>query len=326
MKVKLFLREHVLLIVLQFIQSMMIIGVFWLAGYRDIELAVYSLFLMCFFLICYLVYQYITRKKYYHRLEHPIKTFDESNQSLGEAPVAMALQEVLMSQYKIYAHDREHLKKEQADHHAFLDRWIHQMKTPVSVIELVSQDIDEPEASDVREETDRLKEGLNTVLYMARLRSIQADFHIEKVTLRSLIQEVNNEQKRLFIRNKIYPDIKEGKENMLVETDEKWLYFMLTQIIQNAVKYSQGHADKVVINLYERSGSAVCEVIDSGVGIPDSDKNRLFDLFFTGENGRKFRESTGVGLYLVKIVADYLGHTLEVESDEEKGTIFRIVF
>src|SRR5699024_1938408 len=124
-----------------------------------------------------------------------------------------------MSQYKIYAQDREQLEKEQEDHHAFLDRWIHQMKTPVSVIELLSQDIDEPEASDVREETERLKEGLNTVLYMARLRSIQADFHIEKVELRSLIQEVNNEQKRLFIRNEIYPEINEEKENLTVETD-----------------------------------------------------------------------------------------------------------
>src|SRR5699024_11476148 len=93
-----------------------------------------------------------------------------------------------------------------------LDRWIHQMKTPVSVIELLSQDIDEPEASDVREETERLKEGLNTVLYMARLRSIQADFHIEKVELRTLIQEVNNEQKRLLIRNKIYTEINEALE------------------------------------------------------------------------------------------------------------------
>src|SRR5699024_12495455 len=117
-----------------------------------------------------------------------VQTFDESNQSLGQAPIALALHEVLMSQYKIYAHDREQIRKEQADHHAFLDRWIHQMKTPVSVMELLSQDMDEPEASDVREETERLKEGLNTVLYMARLRSIQANLHIENVELRTLIQ------------------------------------------------------------------------------------------------------------------------------------------
>src|SRR5699024_4658673 len=137
--------------------------------------------------------------------------------------IALALQEVLMSQYKIYAHDREQLRKEQAEHHAFLDRWIHQMKTPVSVIELLSQYIDEPEASDVREETERLKEGLNTVLNMARLRCIQADCHIETVQLRTLIQEVNTEQKCRFTRNKIHPEIKGGRENFTVETDEKWL-------------------------------------------------------------------------------------------------------
>lgn len=323
---RLFMREHLLLIVVQVVQFGMIIGMFWLAGYRDVQLAIYSLFLAMFFLVCYLVYRYISRRTYYQRLEKPIQNFDESNQSLGDAPISIALQKVLTSQYKLYANEREVLKKEQADHHAFLDRWIHQMKTPVSVIELLAREIDEPEASDVRAETDRLKTGLNTVLYMARLRSIQADFHIEKVHLRSLIQEVNNEHKRLFIRNKIYPELQEGIADLIVETDEKWLHFMMTQIIQNAVKYSQGNSDKITIQLYERVDSIVCEVIDYGVGIPKSDKNRLFDLFFTGENGRKFRESTGVGLYLVKQVANYLGHTLEVESEEEKGTTFRIVF
>lgn len=323
---RLFFREHILLIAVQFVQFGMVIGMFWLAGYRDVQLAFYSLFLAMFFLICYLVYRYISRREYYQRLEKPIQNFDESNQSLGDAPISIALQKVLVSQYKIYASEREVLKKEQADHHAFLDRWIHQMKTPVSVIELLAREIDEPEASDVRAETDRLKTGLNTVLYMARLRSIQADFHIEKVHLRSLVQEVNNEHKRLFIRNKIYPDLQEETDDVLVETDEKWLHFIVTQIIQNAVKYSQENAEKIKIRIYQRSNDVVCEIVDYGVGIPNSDKNRLFNLFFTGENGRKFRESTGVGLYLVKQVADYLGHTLEVESEEGRGTIFRIIF
>lgn len=226
----------------------------------------------------------------------------------------------------MYAEEIAHLNKKQDEHHAFLDRWIHQMKTPVSVIELLAQDLDEPESSDLREETERLKTGLNTVLYMARFRSVQTDFHIKQINLVDIVNRVNNDNKRLFIRNKIYPEVKEQIKNVQIESDEKWLFFILSQIIQNAIKYSANEADTILIEIDNVSGKGVCQITDYGVGIPLEDKRRLFDMFFTGENGRKFRESTGVGLYLVKEVADYLGHEIEVDSTVGEGTTFRIVF
>lgn len=315
-----------MLIVVQCIQFVVIIGLFWLAGYRDAELSMYSMFLGCFFLLCYLAYHYMSRRLYYQRLQSTARSFDESIQSLGQTPIAESLQRLQSSQYKLYAEEVAELKKKQAEHHAFLDRWIHQMKTPLSVIELLAKDFDEPESSDVLEETERLKTGLNTVLYMARLRSVQADFHITRVNLPAIIQQVNNDNKRLYIRNKIYPEIEVGTDNNIVETDEKWLFFMLSQIVQNAVKYSSEQAEKVYIRIDELNDRVSCEITDYGVGIPLEDEQRIFDLFFTGANGRKFRESTGVGLYLVKEVADYLGHDIEVDSTVHKGTTFRIIF
>ena len=322
----LFLREHLVLIVVQSIQFIVMIGLFWLAGYRDVELTFYSLFLGFFFLGCYLLYQYVSRRAVYQRLQTEVKTFDESIQSLGETPLGQALEQLQRSQYRLYAEDIAHLNKKQDEHHVFLDRWIHQMKTPVSVIELLAQELDEPESSDVREETERLKTELNTVLYMARLRSVQTDYHIKQVNLVDIVNSVNNDNKRLFIRNKIYPEVKEQTENVHVESDEKWLFFILSQIIQNAIKYSANEANTILIEIDHVSGKGVCQITDYGVGIPLEDKRRLFDMFFTGENGRKFRESTGVGLYLVKEVADYLGHDIEVESIVGEGTTFRIIF
>lgn len=323
---KLFLREHTLLIFVQCVQFSIIVGVFWLAGFRNLALSIYSIFLGLFLLGVYLAYQYLSRKPFYHRLSTPIQTFDESNQSLQHAPISVALQRLLSSQYKLYAEEIMSLDKQQEEQAIFMDRWVHQMKTPLSVMELIAKDLDEPDSSNIREETDRLKTGLNTVLYMGRLRSVEADFHITQVDLQTLIQEVNNDNKRLFIRNQIYPEMQDGVKNLVVESDEKWLYFMVTQIIQNAVKYSREEADKVWIHVYQRSNRAVCEIKDAGVGIPPEDMKRIFDPFYTGANGRKFRESTGVGLYLVKEVADYLGHHIEVESMVGQGTIFRIVF
>lgn len=323
---KLFLREHVLLIFVQIVQFTTIIGIFWLAGFRQVEIALYSLFLGVFFLVCYLIYYYIRRRKVYKRLSVPVRTLDETMQELDDVAIAKALHQLLKAQYNIFQNQLMDMGKKQEEHMIFMDRWIHQMKTPLSVIELMAKDLEEPDSSSFREETDRLKTGLNMVLYMARLRTIKQDFHIKKVNLLKLIQEVNQDNKRLFIRNNIYPEVKEEQAGIIVESDEKWLFFMITQFIHNAVKYSVKKSNKIMITLWKRGDQSVLEIKDFGVGIPKEDMKRIFDPFYTGVNGRNFRESTGVGLFLVKEVAEYLGHRLEVESEVGQGATFRIIF
>src|SRR5690625_882780 len=323
---KLFLKDHLLLIVVQLIQFCMIIGVFWLAGFRTIEIALYSMFLAIFFLGCYLGFYYVSRRKFYKRLSSPIRSLDESHQELDHATISVKLNELLKSQYNQFQKQLSDVNKSQEEHLIIMDRWINQMKTPLSVIELMAKDLDEPDSSSLREEADRLKTGLNMVLYMARLRTIEQDFHIKKVSLPKLVQEVNQDNKRLFIRNYIYPKIFGEQNDLFVETDEKWLYFIITQLIHNAVKYSSGKSSKIEIHMDKQNGHTILEVKDFGIGIPKADIRRVFDAFFTGENGRKFRESTGMGLFLVKEVTAYLDHTIEVESTVGEGSIFRIIF
>lgn len=323
---KLFMKEHILLIVVQMIQMVLMTGIFWLAGFRDIELILYSMLLGLFLLCCYLLYHYVSRRQFYRRLQTPIQSLDETLETLDGAPISESLYQLLKSQYSVYQGQIMELKKKQEEHFIFMDRWVHQMKTPLSVIELMAKDLDEPASSSFREETDRLKTGLQMVLSMARLRSIERDFQIKKISLINLVKNVNNENKRLFIRNNIFPQIKEMTENITVESDEKWLFFILTQLIHNAVKYSQGKAQHINITLDVRDKRAILEIEDEGVGIPKEDIRRIFDAFYTGENGRRFRESTGVGLFLVKEVIDYLGHQIEVDSTVGKGSTFRIIF
>jgi signal transduction histidine kinase len=323
---KLFLKDHQLLIVLQLLQFGLVFLILWLAGYRDVRILLYVIFLGIFLLSCFLVYRYVTRRPLYERLNRPMTTLDESLEKTGQEPMAEALDDLLKSQYRLYEHRIEETEAKKEEHLTFIDRWVHQMKTPLSVIELTAQTLDEPESSSLREETERIKTGLSTVLYMARLRTIEQDFRITPVLLEHLVQEVNNENKRFFIRNKVYPKLKQERPGITVESDEKWLLFIMTQLIQNAVKYSAGKSQHVEISLYEREGSAIFEVEDFGAGIPIEDQNRVFHAFYTGENGRNYRESTGMGLFLVKEVTDYLGHEIEMKSTVGKGTIFRIVF
>lgn len=323
---KLFIKEHRLLIVVQIIQLILIIFLFWLDGYTNIKLALYSLLISLFFLFCYLVYRYVSHRAFYKRLSEPLSTLEESLQHLEQSPLPNALNNLLKTQYQHYKYDVLKAERKQEEHLIFMDRWIHQMKTPLSVLELMAKDLDEPLSSSFREEIDRMKTGLQMVLYMARLRMIEQDFHIKKVSLPKLVQEVNQENKRNFIRNEIYPKIIEKETDLTVETDEKWLFFIVSQLLNNAVKYSAGQAKEINITLTKRYGHVILEITDHGIGIPKEDLKRIFDAFYTGENGRKFRESTGVGLYLVNEVINYLGHSIEVESLVGEGSTFRIIF
>lgn len=323
---KLFLKDHQLLIAMQIMQLGLIFLILWLDGYRDVGTVVYAIFLGIFLFTCYLVYRYVTRRTVYQRLSRPMATLDESLEKTGQEPIAEALDQLLKSQYRLYEQRIGKTEVRKEEHMTFIDRWAHQMKTPLSVIELTAQDLDEPESSNIREETERIKTGLSTVLYMARLRTIEQDFRITPVLLENLVQEVNRDNKRFFIRNKVYPKMKKERSGITVESDEKWLFFIMTQLIQNAVKYSSGQSQQLIISLYERDESAIFEVEDFGVGIPEEDRQRIFHAFYTGENGRNYRESTGMDLFLVKEVVDYLGHEMEMETAVGQGTTFRIVF
>lgn len=323
---KLFFKEHALLIVVQTIQFLIIMAIYFLDGYQHLLPALYTVLLGLFFLSGYLFYHYYSRRNFYKRLSSDLESLDQSLQTTEQTPISEALDRLLRNQYKHYQEQIKRLELRQEQHLRFMDQWVHQMKTPLSVIELIAQNLDEPDSSNIREETDRMKTGLNTILYMARLRTIEQDFQIKPVELAKLVSEVNRENKRLYIRSQVYPHFTQERDRITVETDEKWLFFMLSQLIHNAVKYSKGKSNKITISIFERNGEVVLEVKDYGVGIPETDKRRVFEPFFTGENGRKFRESTGMGLYLTKEAAEQLGHKIELDSTTEEGSTFRIVF
>jgi signal transduction histidine kinase len=199
------------------------------------------------------------------------------------------------------------------------------MKTPISVIHLSIQDLDDELLESIDEELDRLKKGLEMVLFSSRLDMFERDFHVETIFLKELVRKLTSSQKRLFIRNRVYPEL-DIDPSLKVVSDEKWLSFVISQLITNSVRYTVKKGKKIVFRGSQLENKTVLEVIDQGVGIPKSDLPRVFDPYFTGENGREFQESTGMGLYLVKQICDKLGHRVEIESDVNSGTIVRIVF
>ena len=212
----------------------------------------------------------------------------------------------------------------QQRHSKFMNQWIHQMKTPISVLELLLQE-ETLDKKSVQEELDRLKRGLEMVLINARIDNFESDMQIEQVNLRDCVTEVINENKRLFITNRVFPQVSVG-ESIVVATDSKWLKFMLGQFVTNAVKYTFEENKKIIVSAKQHETTISLVVQDEGIGIPNSDLTRVTKAFFTGENGRKTGESTGMGLYLASEICDKLGHELQIESEVGKGTIISITF
>ncbi len=323
---KLFLKEHIWLIVMQCVQWGFIGLILILSGFNDYLMMIYGLLVSAFFLICYLMYHYYHRRKFYEKLSRRPTEIEQLLEKTDQSPIAKAFDQTISSQYALFVAQLYEAEQQQTNHLTFIDRWVHQMKTPLSVIELTARQLDEPDSSSIREETERIKDGLETVLYMARMRTIEQDFHIQRVHLAQLIQQVNQENKRFYIRNNVYPHVHIENENMFVETDEKWLFFIVDQLIQNAVKYSVGKSNSIELTVSIEHEAAVLSIRDYGVGIPLHDQKRIFTAFYTGDNGRQFRESTGMGLYLVNEVVSYIGHTVEMESTQGEGTIFFVRF
>lgn len=322
---KLFLRDQIPFVASFVVQLVVLLLIFQLDGFHKTSNILYAVFLSVCFIGLFLGVRYLLNRRVYEKLSTPMKSLDELTQTMGSSPLELAYEERSEEQYRLYKEQLHLFETKQREYNAFIQQWVHQMKTPISVIHLLLQDDDSQVSSSVREEVDRMKRGLETVLYHARLDRFEHDYLIEPVDLQKLIQQVLTENKRLLIRNQVYPDVT-VEAGWRVETDEKWLSFVLNQLITNAVRYSSGISRKLSISVSAREQKAVLEVRDYGIGIPQEDIRRVFQPYFTGENGRKYPESTGMGLYLVQEICKRLGHGLELESQVGEGTCVRLVF
>jgi signal transduction histidine kinase len=317
---KLFLKDHLSYILFTFVIVALATGVYWLDGYRNLRLSLYVLFLTTLLLAVFLVFRYVMHRHIFARLSTPSSREPDSEFYPNEgSELSRAAERYLACQYQFYQKHIQELAGKNHDRSIFINQWVHQMKTPISVIDLIVQEKVDPEFRSIREETDRIKDGLKTVLYTLRLDHFESDFVVESVALRTVIHETVNDCKRLFIRSKLYPQV-EITEEAIIETDKKWFQFAIGQLITNAIKYSPTSGSKVIIKAISRGQNLCLTITDQGIGIESSDLPRVFKPFFTGENGRNYGQSTGMGLYLVKEICTRLGYTINITSTVGAGT------
>lgn len=297
-----------------------------LKKYIALSEVIYIILFNFFILLCYLTFEYYKTKKVYGLFRRGLTSIEESTLDIGDSYIGKNISKLLQQQYKLYEIKIQEYNRKQKEHLTFINQWVHQMKTPLSVIQLLLEEYDgELRAESISEEVYKINTNLNLALYFARVDAFEKDFVVEKLNLQQLVLDTVNKEKKLFIKNKILPKVDIDK-TIEVYTDGKWMKFILDQIITNSIKYSLGIGKSIIIQAYLQENHVVLEIIDDGIGIPDKDIRRVFHPFFTGENGRKYGESTGMGLYIVKKTCENLGYKIEIKSEVNKGTKLKIVF
>ena len=322
---KLFIKDNKSYIIVYMIGLILTLTyIYILKGINIIEI-LYILLFNIVILIIFLCLRYYQNIKLYKALEKGINSIEDSLRDYGESPLGEVFSKNLKSQYEFYIADIEKIKSNYNEHSTFINEWVHQMKTPLAVLKLKNEDIKNNVLVNIDEEIYKLERGLTLSLYYARISDFKKDFVINKVNLKSIVVNAINNEKQLFIRNNIFPKV-HINENINILTDEKWFAFLLNQIIINGIKYSKNKGKILEAYVKEEDTQYVLVIKDEGVGIEHKDLKRVFDAFFTGENGRKYGESTGMGLYISKKICENINHKISIKSKVNEGTeVFIII-
>ncbi len=210
----------------------------------------------------------------------------------------------------------ERRRRELAEYYTM---WAHQIKTPIAAMRLVLQTKEDEDSRELLPELFKIEQYVEMVLQYLRVESPTTDFVLRRHSLDSIVRQAVQRYASLFVRQQIRLDFQELDCTVL--TDEKWLAFVIGQVLSNALKYTK--EGTISIYLEDRKGK-ILVIEDTGIGISSEDLPRVFEQGFTGYTGRMEKKATGIGLYLSKKILDKLSHTIRIESEAGKGTKVKI--
>jgi signal transduction histidine kinase len=307
---------------------------------------VYPMELSVFVYIIYMVYAWIQ----YCKLHEDLVILKKAGGYLMShpSPVEKQVNQCINDIHNHYGDEISEINARQVKESRLMSAWFHNMKTPISVNEILLQrfQVDEITKDELiqgmEEENKKLIEYLDGLIHFKRLQEFEKDYQPESINLANEIKNIINQNKKLFIYNKVFPVLKDCDSDAYVLSDRKWNEVLINQIISNAVKYStldngsdttnrgtnndNQSTKKVYFSVTTQEERIALYITDEGVGIPKADIERVFEPFFTGENGRLCQRSSGIGLYFCKEICRMLGQTIEISSQEGHGTTVKITY
>ena len=273
------------------------------------------------------IYKFIKARSYFKELIENVNSLEESYIS-DFIPKAYNLEthlyaQILKKNIETYNSDISVLKLKEQSYKEYIEQWVHEIKLPISTINLVTENAQGEVVTSILEEIDNIEYYVEQVLFYAKSEYVEKDYIIKRVDVANVIKTALKKHKRLFISSGVNLNI--NLREAFVLSDEKWLGFILAQLLANAVKYGEQNNKRITINVSEQDNPLVVSIINNGATIPPEDIAQVFNKGFVGKNGRNNQRSTGMGLYLVKNLCEKLGHDVMVSSKDEL-TEFKIVF
>lgn len=294
-KIKKFVKTEVKICVAVFIVLLIFFFVFLFAN-LDFSLFYLSLEIVTFCLLIYLFICWVTFKKKENLQEQVNQLLIENRQLKNTIDI------------------------ERKDLEEYFLLWVHQIKTPITVSDLILQKEKTPYTCQLKEQMFYIREYTNMAINYMKLKDRQADMDIAEVEIDKLLKSLLRKYSGLFIDKNILLDYQPIDTKII--TDARWATILIEQILANALKYT--NSGKITLS-FDRDKNAL-KVKDTGIGIKSEDINKIFDRGYSGFNGRINEKSSGIGLYLVKKIAILLNIKIEVCSTVNVGSEFIICF
>lgn len=319
-----FLEEKISLILYQISFLIITTMIFLMADIQKFYIAI-TVGVLSIFMLGYLLNEYFRQKKKSKKI---ISLVDNVNEKYL---ISEIIKEPLEMENKAYYYalkqackamnDRiGELEKENTEYQEYVESFVHEIKTPISALSLALENNNDFR---LKQEVDKINQLVEQMLYYARSENTEKDYFVKEIQLAEIIHSVILKYRHYMLNKKVTLNVHDLDH--IVITDEKWLVFIISQIIQNSIKYLD--KDKKEIEVWgENSNNYINLIIkDNGCGIKESDLVRIFEKGFTGTN-RKKGYSTGMGLYLTKKLCDKLGLKLQIQSKEKEFTKLTITF
>lgn len=302
-------------------------GLLWLIGLRKEFIFLTELTFALFFLADF-IWDYMRKRKYYRVLADLFERLDDKTLLAELLEKPEFLDGKLL--FQILRHTDKYMNDKLAKAHAasqeyreYVEMWVHEIKSPITAARLIAANDRNRSTIRMEDEISKIDHFVEQALFYARSTTLEKDFKIEKTTLKTLVQEALKSYSKQMIQAGGTPVFK--NLDIPVFADCKWCVFIIGQIIANAVKYTEG---KLILSFEGSIFDDGCglSISDNGIGIHETDLPRIFDKGFTGENGRKYKKSTGIGLYLCRKLCHKMNMELSAASSPQSGTTIKIIF
>ena len=277
---------------------------------------------------CY-IYDYFNRKKYYENLFKNLDGLDKKYfiaeiLESGDFIESNIIYSVLEECTKSMKDEVADLKRNINDYKEYIETWVHEIKTPIASARLILENDEGYINKSVLEEIEKVEGFIEQVLFYARSSTVERDYIIKKIPLKNSINSVIRKNANILIEKRVKIQLEDIEKK--VYCDSKWIEFILQQIISNSVKYMDKDEKYIKIRCLEKDKNIILKILDNGIGISEKSIEKVFEKGYTGENGRKYNNSTGMGLYLCKKLCLKLGLGISIKSKLGVGTEVTIVF